>query len=161
MSTRNKLVFLAGVLAILGGLVAIQFWPGARDFPREPVVSEPDWNDPYTRELAERACFDCHSNETNWPWYTLIVPFSLMIQRDVREGREVLNFSEWESTCCTEQLIDDMAETVGKDIMPLPYYKVLHPEALLSDAERGHLVNGLIETMNKNLPEPMAEPDES
>jgi hypothetical protein len=70
-----------------------------------------------------------------------------MIQKDVVEGRAALNFSEWPSDCCTEAEIDTMAETIGKQQMPLPYYLILHPEAQLTDVEQGQLVNGLIATM--------------
>lgn len=97
------------------------------------------------------ACFDCHSNETVWPWYARIVPFGNLLEKDVLNGRKVLNFSEWEQTCCTLALQDEMAATVNKGEMPLPYYLILHPEAELSATERGELVNGLMATMDAEI----------
>lgn len=60
-----------------------------------PVTSEPAWDSPQTRALAQRACFDCHSNETKWPIYSRIAPVSFVVTHHVVEGREHLNFSEW------------------------------------------------------------------
>ena len=58
--------------------------------------AEPSWDSPETRALATQACFDCHSNETEWPAYSAVAPVSWLIQHDVSEGRAVLNFSEWQ-----------------------------------------------------------------
>ena len=144
-------VLLGSLLIGLGILLLMQLWP--LDFTNPPVIAEPDWDSQHTRILAERACFDCHSNETTWPLYTRIVPIANLILKDVRDGRDVLNFSDWEESCCTEEQIDAMAATIGQGQMPLPYYLVIHPESQLSTVERGQLVNGLIETMRKNLDE--------
>ena len=67
-------------------LVAIQFAPYGRAHTNPPVRREPSWDTPANRELARRACFDCHSNETAWPWYTSVAPVSWLAQRDVDEG---------------------------------------------------------------------------
>ena len=155
MSERNKQIMGAGLVAVVIAIIFLQLWQYGRQFTTNPPVQqEPDWNNAYTRHLVARACFDCHSNETEWPWYTRVSPISLMIQKDVVEGREVLNFSEWPDNCCTEAEINRMADTVGKRQMPLPYYLILHPEARLTATEQGHLVNGLIATMK-------GEPDQS
>ncbi len=150
LRTDKKIIIglLVGVGLAFG---LMQFWPLNRDNP--PVVTEPEWDSPQTQQLAERACFDCHSNETYWPGYTAIVPVGNLIEYDVQRGREVLNFSDWQATCCTLEQIDDAAATINTEEMPLPYYLILHPEARLSTVERGQLVNGLIETMNAALPE--------
>ena len=79
---------LTGLLLLLA---AAQLVPYGRDHDNPPVVAEPAWGSPATRELARRACFDCHSNETQWPWYSNIAPLSWLIQRDVDEGRDELN----------------------------------------------------------------------
>lgn len=146
---RKKIAWIA-LLVFIGGFVLIQFWP--RDFTNPPVGQVPQWDSPETRELAERACFDCHSNETEWPWYAYVMPMASMIERDVKQGRRILNFSEWDASCCTEERMDEMAEVVNKGLMPLPYYVILHPEADLTDEERGRLVNGLISTMRRDAP---------
>jgi hypothetical protein len=76
-------------------LLVIQILPIGKDHTNPAVVSEPNWDSPATRELAQRACFDCHSNETVWPWYSNIAPVSWLIYIDVVEGRQKMNFSEW------------------------------------------------------------------
>jgi mono/diheme cytochrome c family protein len=76
---------LTGLLVLVA---AAQLVPYGRDHDNPPVAAEPTWDTPTTRELARRACFDCHSNETQWPWYSNIAPLSWLIQRDVEEGRD-------------------------------------------------------------------------
>jgi Haem-binding domain len=83
---------------IIGGfitLLVIQLVPYGRDHGNASTTSEPIWDSPVTRALAKQACFDCHSNETEWPAYSHIAPASWLVQHDVDEGRAALNFSEW------------------------------------------------------------------
>jgi len=89
----KRLIVIVVVLAILG-FIAIQFIPVDRTNP--PVTREIAWNSPETRALAQRACFDCHSNETVWPAYAYVAPISLMLAEHVAYGRDQLNFSEWD-----------------------------------------------------------------
>ena len=128
-----------GLFGVLGLFVLIQFVPYGRDHGNPVVVAEPSWDSQQTRDLTVRACFDCHSNETTWPWYSNIAPLSWLIQRDVDEGREHLNFSEWNR----RQRSGESAETVREGEMPPPYYTVTHPNARLSDAEMQALAQGL------------------
>ena len=78
---------------VLGTLLVIQLVPYGRDHRNPPVTSEPTWDAPETRALARQACFDCHSNETEWPAYSRVAPVSWLIQRDVANGRAVHKFS--------------------------------------------------------------------
>lgn len=143
---RRVLIVTAFVL--VGLLVVIQFVPLAGAGTNPPVVAEPAWDQPTTRRLAERACFDCHSNETHWPWYSRVAPASWLVARDTVEGREALNFSEW--GVAREQADgDDAAEEVREGGMPLPIYPPLHPEARLSDEERDVLARGLVRTLGE------------
>lgn len=139
----KKLLVVAG-LAIGGGLVAAQLVPYGRDHSNPPVTAEPPWDAPGTRALAQRACFDCHSNETRWPWYSNVAPVSWLVQADVDEGRQVLNFSEWTRGYEEAQ---ESGETVRSQEMPPRSYLLLHPEARLSDAERQQLAAGLDTTL--------------
>jgi mono/diheme cytochrome c family protein len=134
---------LTGLLLLL---VVAQLVPYGRDHDNPPVVAEPTWDTPATRELARRACFDCHSNETQWPWYSNIAPLSWLIQRDVDEGRDELNWSEWGS----DGEGDESAETVIEGSMPPSTYSLLHPEARLSDQEIDALVAGLVATFGSD-----------
>jgi hypothetical protein len=136
----KKFVRLGVGLAVLMvvGFIAIQFAPYGRDHQNPPVTNEVKWNDPKTREIAKRACFDCHSNETVWPWYSDIAPVSWLIQYDVDEGRRELNFSNFRNL----RKLSEAAEKVQKGEMPEPKYLILHPEARLSAAEKKLLIDG-------------------
>ncbi|HEY9089617.1 MAG TPA: heme-binding domain-containing protein [Anaerolineaceae bacterium] len=142
-----------GFLVIFGILVLsvvvlgllIQLVPYGKDHTNPPVVAEPNWDSPQTRALAQRSCFDCHSNETVWPWYSRIAPVSWLVMRDVQEGREKLNFSEWGQRRMRES--DEAGEAVRNGEMPMPIYLLQHPEARLSAAEKEALASGLDRTL--------------
>jgi mono/diheme cytochrome c family protein len=135
---RRILAWTGGVLLV--ALVAIQVIPYGRDHTNPPVIAEPAWDSAATRDLAVRTCFDCHSNETAWPWYSNIAPFSWLLQRHVDQGREVLNFSEWGTG---EQETDEIVESVREGEMPPWDYLVAHSEGRLSGAELDTLLAGL------------------
>lgn len=136
-----KKILRFAILAIVVLLVLIQLVPYGRAHTNPPVVQEPAWDSPATRALAKRACFDCHSNETAWPWYTNVAPVSWMIQRHVDEGRQRLNFSDWGNS--RERELDEIAEVILEGEMPLPNYLPMHPEARLTPAEKQALIDGL------------------
>ncbi len=139
-----KRLFRWMLLAIGAALLIIQVVPYGRDHTNPPVLVEPSWNSPQTRALAVRACFDCHSNETTWPWYSNVAPLSWLVQRDVVEGREKLNFSEWNRP---QEEAGESAETVSNGEMPPAVYLPLHPEARLTATERQLLIAGLQSTL--------------
>jgi mono/diheme cytochrome c family protein len=132
----------------LGGLMAfllvIQVVPYGRDHTNPPVISEPAWDSPQTRALFYRACADCHSNETVWPWYSNVAPISWLVVHDTAEGRGVFNVSEWGQA--RRNKADEAAETVQKKSMPPWFYLPTHPTANLTNAERQQLINGLVAT---------------
>ena len=128
------------VIFLAAAFVLIQFIPYGRNHTNPPVVQEPAWNAPETRAMAVRACFDCHSNETVWPWYTNIAPVSWLTQRDVDEGRHKLNFSDIANF---GEEAGEAGETVLKGEMPPLQYFPTHPEARLNDTERQQLAQGL------------------
>ncbi len=140
----SKRLVSTGFFGILLFVLAVQALPYGRDHTNPPVGTEPRWDNPQTRELTVRACFDCHSNETLWPWYSNVAPMSWLIQRDVDKGRRELNFSEWGRQ---QRQAREAAETVQEDKMPPFYYVPLHPAAALSAAERQALVQGLAATL--------------
>lgn len=131
---------LGGIAAAAIGFLAIQLVPYGRDHANPPVVAEPAWNSPATRELAVRACFDCHSNQTVWPWYANIAPVSWLLWHHVEEGRSVLNFSTWGTG---RQAADHAVRQVESGAMPPGYYLLMHPDARLSEAEKQQLIDGL------------------
>jgi hypothetical protein len=127
-------------LALAAGFVLIQFVPYGHDHANPPVLSEPAWDSTFTRAVARRACFDCHSNQTEWPWYASIAPASWLVQSDVERGRTTLNFSEWKRP---QLAVEEAPEEVLEEEMPPPAYKLLHADARLSLAERRKLARGL------------------
>ena len=136
-----KRLLIGGLAIGAGAFLVMQLVPYGRDHSNPPVVSEPTWDSPQTRDLAERACFDCHSNETVWPWYSNVAPISWLVQHDVEEGREKLNFSTWAQGGGEEA--DEMTEVIAEGEMPMPIFLLTHAEARLTAAEKQALMNGL------------------
>lgn len=143
MKFRKLILILVAVLAAT--FLLIQLVPFGHAHNNPPVIAEPNWDSPQTRELAARACFDCHSNETAWPWYSSIAPVSWLTQRHVIEGREYLNFSDWNHSREGDE-VEEMGETVLEGEMPLRSFLLTHPEARLTDAEKQALADGLAAT---------------
>jgi hypothetical protein len=142
-------VLRLGLLSLLGAFLVIQVIPYGRDHTNPPTTAEPSWDSPRTRELAATACFDCHSNQTAWPWYTNVAPFSWLTQRDVNEGRRTLNFSEWDRP---QAEADEIPEVIREGSMPPWYFTILHGDARLSDVERNRLIEGLRATFLASPP---------
>jgi hypothetical protein len=140
---KIALWFLGGLLALF---VLLQLFslPVLAQQTNPPVVQEPNWDSQRTRDLAYYACFDCHSNQTYWPWYSKVAPVSFFITDHVVEGREHVNFSEWNQYA---EEAEEMEEMIRSGAMPLPNYLPLHPEAQLTDAEKEELINGLYATL--------------
>jgi cytochrome c551/c552 len=132
-------------------VVLIQFVPFGRTHLNPPATREPSWNSPDARTLFRRACFDCHSNETVWPWYSNIAPVSWLVQRDVTGGRSHLNFTEWDHP---QRHAKDVAAEVEQGDMPPWYYLPMHPAAKLTEAEK----RALIDAAGKSLG-PQAAPE--
>lgn len=132
---------IRGLIALAVLAVLIQFVPYGRDHENPTVTAEPAWDSAQTRDLTVRACYACHSNETEWPWYSHIAPVSWLVQHDVDEGRETLNFSEWDRP----QESHEVVEAVREGEMPPRYYELTR--ARLSDAELDELAAGLERTL--------------
>jgi mono/diheme cytochrome c family protein len=127
--------------------VAIQFIPYGKSHSNPPVIAEPMWDSPKTKELFVRTCADCHSNETNWPWYSNIAPVSWLVQHDVEEGREHFNVSMWGVQKKNDG--DEAKEEFDEGEMPPWFYVIPHPEAQLSEAETKQLSKGLLATFGE------------
>ncbi len=137
--SRSRL--FAALLVVVGLAILVQFVPvpGLRHNP--PALAQPSWNSPLTRSLAVRACYDCHSNLTHWPWYSRIAPASWLIAHHVAEGRAALDFS---ATSLAGVAADRAARAVRTGRMPPLYYAWLHPTARLTAHERQTLADGLV-----------------
>lgn len=141
--------YLRRVTVAIGALlILIQLVPYGRGHTNPPVRREPAWDSPATRALAARACFDCHSNQTAWPWYSNVAPVSWLVQHDVDEGRRKLNFSEWDRP---QREAHDSAKEVRKGEMP-PWYYAIPSLHRITSAERTALVAGLDATLGRDRP---------
>ena len=123
---------------------AIQFVPYGHEHTPPPTGRLVAWDARRTLELARRACFDCHSNQTLWPWYSRVAPVSWLVQRDVNGGRRHLNFTEWDKP---QRHAKDIAEQVKQGDMPPWFYLPMHPAARLTDAEKQALIDGAEKTL--------------
>lgn len=139
------------LLGCAGSLLLIQFVPFGREHHNPAPRIEPAWDTTETRALAKRACFDCHSNETVWPWYASIAPVSWIVTNDVMGGRHQLNFSEWHRP---QEDAAEAAKAVREGWMPLGIYLPAHPEADLSQAERERLAQGFERSLGPFEPRP-------
>jgi len=138
---KKLVIRLLAVIVI--GAVLIQLVPYGRDHDNPPVVNEPEWSSESDRALVARACFDCHSNETEWPWYSNIAPVSWWTQNHVDEGRAELNFSEWS---WDYDELDEIAESVMEGEMPPGYYENGPSSPNLTSWEREQLIWALVNT---------------
>jgi hypothetical protein len=143
--TRNIILIIIGVGII--GFIIFQVIPAGSinaDFAapgNPPVTYTIQWDSPQTEQLARSTCFDCHSNETRYPWYSNIAPMSWLVNHDINEARRKMNFSTG-----SHLFSDEMEKQIESGAMPKPLYLPLHPEANLTDAQKKQLVDGLIAT---------------
>jgi hypothetical protein len=117
--------------------LVLQLVPYGWTHSNPEVTGDATWPDAQSEELARGACYDCHSNETDWPAYAYVAPMSWLVRRDVDAGRRALNLSELDQGGCDE--LDDAAEAIEDGTMPPRQYRLLHPAARLSAAERARL----------------------
>jgi Haem-binding domain len=126
---------LPAVLGFLVLVVAIQFIPVETTNP--PVEGDIPTS-PAVKAVLRRACYDCHSHETVWPWYSRVAPLSWLLASDVREARAELNFSTWDRSSTQEQVkkLQESWKEVSEREMPPWYYLLVHREARLSAEDR-------------------------
>jgi hypothetical protein len=142
--TPKHLVFgLVGVFLVcqLVPVWLLQTNPSARSEPRRDSAR--------TETLVHRACFDCHSNSTTWPWYGRIAPVSWLTTYDVVAARNRLNFDEWKTGSLSPgDAAGEVSQAVLGGDMPPSYYLWMHPGAALSAAEKQELAAGLANSLH-------------
>ena len=145
MSVSRKLALAVTIPAL--AFAALQLVPYGRNHAAPPDGKVATFDSPRTEELAKRACFDCHSNRTKWPWYASIAPISWRVQAHVDEGRAALNFSALDTL--SEKGVEaagKAGEETSEGEMPVKSYLLMHPEARLTAAEVQELARGLDRT---------------
>jgi 16S rRNA U1498 N3-methylase RsmE len=137
MSKTRKI--LVPIVLILG---VIQFIPHERETIVIDESAKFTTDNIEVQNILEKACMDCHSSQTTYPWYANITPVNYWLEGHVKEGNEHLNFSEWNSYTLEDQkhVSKEIVEVVGKKEMPMLFYWLIHWDAKLTDAERETLV---------------------
>jgi hypothetical protein len=138
----KKALKIAGVV-MLAVFIAMQFYrPERTNPPVDPartiqaILTVPADAD----AILRRSCYDCHSHETRWPWYSHIAPAMWLVASDVENGRSMLNFSQWDYRALRAiGRLDQMAMEIDAGNMPLPAYLLMHPSARLSEEEKDKL----------------------
>lgn len=129
----RKWIVVSGVVVAV--LIGIQFIP---TLPKDNLPVTASIEIPGAADsIMRRSCFDCHSNETEWPWYSRVAPMSLFVSHHVEEARDHLNFSEWTNLPADERkkLLEEILEEVEEKKMPLRSYTWIHGEAKLTGAD--------------------------
>jgi hypothetical protein len=150
-----KIVWILLIVLILA-FITLQFIPN-----HMPTNAEAGKDDLVTSGISPSAissilrtsCYDCHSSQTSYPWYSKVAPASWLLAKDIREGREELNFSEWGSYSKRRQIrnLEKIKEEVTSGDMPLKNYLLIHRNAKLSQEQKTALVNWTEEMSNKIL----------
>jgi mono/diheme cytochrome c family protein len=141
---KKKILYILAIGLVLFGL--IQLIPIGKTYTNPPVVSEPNWNSPATRQMAKDHCFQCHSNETEWPWYSKIAPASWLIAFDVSEGRGKFNFSDWNNNPTN---MKELTEVIQSGEMPPIQYWIFHPSSRLNAQQKTDFIQGLQATLGQ------------
>lgn len=151
MSWKKKIL-----LALLIAFIAIQFIQPAHN-KSEQVLST-DFAKVYAvpgnvQTILQNACYDCHSNNTHYPWYSNIQPMAWIMAKDIKDGKSELNFSEFGSYTNRRRVskLKEIANQIKDDEMPLSSYKMMHKNARLSKEEKNLIINWMNKTADSLL----------
>jgi len=136
---RPSLRIVAAIAFVLGAAQAVRF-----ESSNPPVAGDAQ-PPPDVATGLRSACYDCHSNETRWPWYASLAPVSWLVHRDVSEGRRRLNFSVWSEYVVDPgtrtQKLEHIRELVLRGAMPPWYYRLVHPSSRWTDLQRDEVLH--------------------
>jgi hypothetical protein len=127
--------------ALLAVFVLMQLVPYGWGRSNPPTTNPAPWPSAEAEAVARRSCYDCHSNETDWPAYSYVAPMSWLVRNDVEGGRAAINFSEWDED--SADAAEDAREEIAEGNMPLPNYLRIHRDARLSDEDAAVLIAAL------------------
>ena len=135
----RKILITTGMAAVVavGGSLIHPFGAPRAAASNQAILREAQI-DPETLVIIQRACQNCHSQQTVWPWYSHLAPISWLLARDVQQARLHMNLSRWQDYSTDDQLrlLSAIGSAVRNREMPVQRYLLLHPEARLTDAER-------------------------
>lgn len=134
----SRVVKIVVVVAVVA-FVALQVVPYGHDHTNPRVTMDAPWPSQQAAAIARASCYDCHSNETKWRWYTNIAPASFYTVHDVKEARAALNFSQWDQP----QRAHELEEVIREGSMPPREYTILHRGTSLSAAEKKTLLDAI------------------
>lgn len=157
----KKLIRRIGLL-LLAVLVIIQFFQTEKNSnPTEEAVAH-DISTKYAvpgnvQEILHTSCYDCHSNNTSYPWYDNIQPVSWWLHHHIEEGKRELNFNEFSTYTIRRQYkkLEEIIEQVKEDEMPLSSYTLIHKDAFLSKENKLAIsawANAVMDSIKRNYP---------
>jgi hypothetical protein len=151
MNLTKKLLIAIGIVFIL--FIAIQFIQPAHNKSSQVLatdISKAISISDSVQAIIRNACYDCHSNNTYYPWYSNIQPVGWLLAKHITDGKDALNFSEFGSYSPRRQLskLDEITNAITDNIMPLPSYKMMHKPAQLSTDEKSLLINWAEQSMD-------------
>ncbi|MCF8266761.1 MAG: heme-binding domain-containing protein [Ignavibacteriales bacterium] len=123
MKLFKKIIFVLFAIFLV-----IQFIPVNRQNPQDPNTFNAP---PEVKVIFERSCFDCHTAQTEWPWYSFVAPISWLVARDVSEGRKELRLDLWGSYSDADKknIIRHCIKEIEEGKMPMPIYTLIHTDA--------------------------------
>ena len=137
---NRKRVFWALIGGAAGIFLLIQLIPFGHNRTNPPTVSEPRWSSLQARAAVKEHCFQCHSNETQWTWYSNIAPGSWLIAFDVIAGRGNFNFSDWQRK---PGELNEMVGAIQEGEMPPIQDWIVHPSARMNAQQKQDLIQAL------------------
>jgi hypothetical protein len=155
MTRRIRMLFGAiGLVFALMQVIPMQV--------KNPPVTQNVPAPPQVEAILRRGCYDCHSNQTRWPWYAHVAPVSWLVARDVARGREQINFSTWDKYSDDPETVIRKLRNIDKEMqgatMPLWYYLLEHADARLSDADREAIDDWVMQSISAEDKREQAQP---
>lgn len=143
-----KKILKPALLTLLGALIIVQFFHPAKNINEKPDGSEKDISSVYplpdsVHAILQTSCYDCHSNNTKYPWYSNIQPVAWWLDHHIEEGKREVNFNEFASYRISRQYkkLQDIIDEVKEDEMPLSSYTLIHTDAKLNSQQKNVIIN--------------------
>lgn len=140
MKTRFRIASSGATLLFVGAAFVHPFGTVKNQSPAKPSLTD-SITDPEAAQIIQRSCQNCHSERTEWPWYSYVPPMSWLVEQDVHDARSHMNLSRWSEygADTKQEFLSKMSIMVKRRAMPLPRYLKLHSEARLTDEQVAYL----------------------